>query len=148
MVCAWHCRESNRPSKFDQYSDPDRFNATALLGSIHAAYDVANLAYSILECIAFQFFDSFCAQFTAGVLISDIFAVGGETRSKFSVRLMATLFDNKIKIPKNGEVLACPGATRLAHAAVPPTTKFHYVVLLGFYAIVFYAFLIQMLKMG
>lgn len=36
---------------------------------------------------------------------------------------MVTLFDNAIKIPKDGDILACLGAARFAHAAVSPTTK-------------------------
>ena len=112
-----------RPSITGIRTPDNRPDASAFWGEIVAAHDSADLAYAILEGVAFQFFDSYRVLCRAGVSISDIKAIGGGTRSLFWVSLMATLFDTDVHIPERGEISACLGAARLAQAAVYPAQR-------------------------
>ena len=97
---------------------PDnRPDAQAFLGGITAGHDKADIAYAILEGVAFQFYDSYRAQRAAGVPVDHVQAVGGGAASSFWVSLMATLLDQVIAIPEGGDVSACIGAAKLAQAA-------------------------------
>lgn len=107
-----------RPSITGVRTPDNRPDASAFFGGITASHDIADMAYSVLEGVAFQFLDGLSAQRAAGVPVSAIQAVGGGTRSLFWVSIMATLFDAEVSVPESGDVSACLGAARLAHAAV------------------------------
>ena len=98
-------------------------DASGFFGGITAGHGMADLAYSILEGVAFRFFEGYNAQRAAGVPIKTIHAVGGGTRSDFRVALMATLFGTEVIIPENGDNSACPCAARLSHAATDPAKR-------------------------
>jgi xylulokinase len=112
-----------RPSLTGLRTPENRPDASAFFGGIRADHDRDDLAYSILEGVAFQFFDGMRAQRDAGVPIDDIAAIGGGTRSLFWIELLASLFDRPITVPRDGSIAACLGAARLAMAATRPADR-------------------------
>jgi len=103
---------------------PDnRPDAQGFIGGLTAGHDVSDVAFSILEGVAMQFFAAFEAQRAANVPIDTIAAVGGGTRSLFWVSLIATLLDTEIAVPQQGDIAACLGAARMAQAAVNPAER-------------------------
>lgn len=106
-----------RPSITGVRTPDNRPDASAVFAGIIAAHDKADIAYAVLEGVAFQFYDGMRAQLQVGVPIEDIRAVGGGTRSHFWISLLATLFERSIAIPENGDISACLGAARLAASA-------------------------------
>lgn len=112
-----------RPSITGVRTPDNRPDASAFLGGINAAHDKADLAYAVMEGIAFQFFDGMRAQREFGVPVEDIAAVGGGTRSTFWITVLATLFDLQITVPEGGDISACLGAARLAKAATRPDER-------------------------
>lgn len=109
-----------RPSITGVRTPDNRPDAQAVFGGITAGHDKADIAYAVLEGVAFQFYECYAAQRAAGVPIETIQAVGGGVRSGFWVGLIATLIDVEIAIPQSGEISACLGAAKLAQAAVTP----------------------------
>ena len=109
-----------RPSITGVRTPDNRPDASAFFSGITAAHAIADIAFSVLEGVAFQFLDGFSAQRSAGVPVAEVQAVGGGTHSRFWVSLMATLFDTDVSIPESGDISACLGASRLAHAATTP----------------------------
>jgi xylulokinase len=112
-----------RPSITGVRTPDNRPDASAVFAGILAVHDKADLAYAVLEGVAFQFYDGMQAQLSVGVPIDDITAVGGGTRSAFWTALLATLFDRPITVPTDGSIAACLGAARLARAATTPTDR-------------------------
>ncbi len=112
-----------RPSITGVRTPDNRPDASAYFGGITSVHDMADIAYSVLEGVAFQFFDGFIAQRAKGVPVTTIQAVGGGSRSVFWVSLIATLFELEVGIPENGDISGCLGASRLAHAAVAPQDR-------------------------
>ena len=113
----------SRPSITGVRTPDNRPDAQAFFGGLTAGHDASDLAYSILEGVAMQFYAAYIAQKAANVPIDLIAAVGGGTRSVFWVSLIATLFDKEISIPEQGEIAACLGAARMAHAAADPVHR-------------------------
>jgi len=113
----------SRPSITGVRTPDNRPDAGAWFGGLTAGHDAADLAYAVLEGVAFQFHDGMQAQVAAGVPVEEITAVGGGTRSAFWVTLMATLFDRPIALPRDGGIAACLGAARLARAAAYPLER-------------------------
>ncbi|MEO0989944.1 MAG: FGGY-family carbohydrate kinase, partial [Pseudomonadota bacterium] len=109
-----------RPSITGIRTPDNRPNASAFIGGIVAGTDKADVAFAILEGIAFQFLDCVRAQEAAGVPVDQVLAVGGGARSAFWVSLIATLFDRQIAVLQNGEISACLGAAKLAECATAP----------------------------
>lgn len=110
-----------RPSITGVRTPDNRPDAGAMFSEIRAVSDKADLAYAVLEGVAFQFYDCYLAQTAAQVPIQDIRAVGGGTRSSLWVHLIATLLDTEVALPQDGPVAACLGAAKLAQAACEPT---------------------------
>ncbi len=110
-----------RPSITGVRTPDNRPDAGAVFRDIRAVSDKSDLAYAVLEGVAFQFYDCYLAQTAAQVPIQDIRAVGGGTRSALWVDLIATLLDAEIALPENGPIAACLGAAKLAQAALEPT---------------------------
>ena len=114
---------SSRPSVTGVRTPDNRPDAQAFIGGLTAGHDVPDLAFSILEGVAMQFYAAYSAQRAANVPIDTLSAVGGGTRSVFWVSLIATLFDTEIDIPEQGDISACLGAARMAQAAVDPSAR-------------------------
>lgn len=113
----------SRPSITGVRTPDNRPDAQAFIGGLTAGHDASDMAYSILEGVAMQFYAAYTAQKAAQVPIDTIAAVGGGTRSLFWVSLIATLFDTEINIPEQGDISACLGAARMAQAAVDPANR-------------------------
>jgi xylulokinase len=109
-----------RPAITGIRTPDNRPDAAGFVGGLTAGSSKADLAYAVLEGVAFQFFDCYSAQRAAGVPIDSVQAVGGGTRSVFWVSLIATLLDRPIAIPEGGDIAACLGAARLGQAATCP----------------------------
>ena len=110
----------SRPSITGIRTPDNRPDASAFIGGITAGTDKADLAYAILEGVAFQFHDCQRAQKAANVPLTEVLAVGGGTRSAFWVSLIATLFETEIAVLENGDISACLGAAKLAQCAPNP----------------------------
>ena len=111
----------SRPSITGIRTPDNRPDATAILSGITAGHGKAELAYAVIEGVAMQFRAAYLAQRERCVPIDDIQAVGGGTRSAFWIELIATLLDTPINVPGDGDIAACLGAARMAHAAVRPS---------------------------
>ena len=74
-----------------------------------------------MEGVAMQFCATYRAQCAAKVPIDTLQAVGGGTRSRLWMELIATLLATEIVIPQDGDIAACLGAARMAHAAIAPS---------------------------
>ena len=74
------------------------------------------LAYAAMEGVAFQLADCVAAQTAAGVF-DRLAVVGGGTRSRLWVRLVATALQRPAGLPAMAPVAACLGAARLARVA-------------------------------
>ncbi|MEM7488965.1 MAG: xylulokinase [Pseudomonadota bacterium] len=112
-----------RPSLTGVRTPDNRPDASAMFGGVTAGHDRADLAYAILEGVAFQFFDGMRAQTEVGVPIDDVAAIGGGTRSLFWIALISALFDRPIAVPRDGDIAACLGAARLAMACRHPAER-------------------------
>ena len=110
----------SRPSITGVRTPDNRPDATAVLSDITAGHGRSDLAYAVMEGVAMQFCAVYQAQKHANVPIDEIQAVGGGTRSAFWIELIATLLETPIAIARGGDVAACIGAARMAHAAVNP----------------------------
>lgn len=113
----------SRPSVTGVRTPDNRPDAQAFIGGLTAGHDASDVAFSILEGVAMQFYAAFTAQKGANVPIETLAAVGGGTRSLFWVSLIATLFDTEISIPEQGEIAACLGAARMAQSASYPAQR-------------------------
>lgn len=103
---------------------PDnRPDTGAVFAAIPAVADKADLAYAVMEGVAFQFYDCYLAQRAAQVPIERIFAVGGGTRSPLWLSLIATLLKTPLAVPQDGHISACLGAAKLAQAACAPDQR-------------------------
>ncbi len=109
-----------RPSLTGVRTPDNRPDSGASFRGLNAGTEKSDIAYAIMEGVAFQFYDCYLAQTGAGVPMSDFFAVGGGSKSDFWVQLIATLLDTPITMPEGGEVSACLGAARLAKCACNP----------------------------
>ncbi|MFK7876954.1 MAG: xylulokinase [Paracoccaceae bacterium] len=114
---------SARPSLTGVRTPDNRPDAQGFIGGLTAGHDASDVAFAILEGVAMQFYAAYCAQNAANVPITSLTAVGGGTRSLFWVSLIATLFDEEIVIPEQGEISACLGAARMAQSAVEPADR-------------------------
>ncbi len=112
-----------RPSLTGIRTPHNRMDASGILTGFAASHDRADIAYAFMEGIAFQFHESHLAQRAAGVHLSTIAGIGGGTRSPVWVRLIATLLETSITIPRDSGLAACRGAARLAHAATAPADR-------------------------
>ncbi|WP_298914242.1 xylulokinase [uncultured Roseobacter sp.] len=109
-----------RPSLTGVRTPDNRPDALAALSGISAITDKVDLAYAIMEGVAFQFYDAYLAQTQSGVPINEMVAVGGGTRSDLWVQLIASLMNIEMMVPVNGDISACIGAAKLAQCAASP----------------------------
>ncbi len=111
-----------RPSLTGIRTPDNRPDAGGALSGLTARTDAAALAYGVMEGVAFQFLDCLKAQGTAGVKAERLTAVGGGSRNRFWVGLIATLFDMPITLAQGSANAAAIGAARLASVACGEAT--------------------------
>jgi xylulokinase len=75
--------------------------------------DRATLTRAVLEGVAFALRDSLEALRTTGTKIEDLIAVGGGSRSRLWLKMIATILGTSIKRPVAGDFGAAFGAARL-----------------------------------
>lgn len=92
-------------------------SATGRMEGLHPGVDLAMLGYATIEGVAFQFADCVAAQRDVGVRPQRFLAVGGGTRSKLWLRLLATTLNETIILPKGADNAGPAGAARLATVA-------------------------------
>ena len=79
--------------------------------------DRTALTRAVIEGVAFAVRDSQEALKAAGTNIEDLMAVGGGSRSKLWLRIIATLLDKPLSLPAHAEAGGALGAARLGMAA-------------------------------
>lgn len=84
----------------------------AFLGLDHPA-DVEELTRAVLQGVAFAFKDCQEALASTGTELRDVLAVGGGTRSRYWLSMIATLLGRPLDLPVDGTVGAALGAARL-----------------------------------
>ena len=76
-----------------------------------------NLTRAVLEGVAFGLRDSYQALVNAGTHFDRLIAIGGGTRSRYWVKLIATALNVPLELPSDSEFGAALGAARLAQIA-------------------------------
>lgn len=79
--------------------------------------DRAAMTQAILEGVAFAIRDNFEVLKIAGTSIDSATAIGGGSRSKYWLSLIATVLDIPLEVPQDGDYGAAFGAARLAMIA-------------------------------
>jgi xylulokinase len=92
--------------------------ARAAFHGLHAGTTQEDLALAVLEGVAFSLADCQDVLEQSGTRVSELIVVGGGTRSKFWMQLLANALNRRITICKGSEVGAAFGAARLARLAV------------------------------
>jgi xylulokinase len=96
----------------------NRPGASGQIAGLHPGTDHTMIGYATLEGVAFQMVDCVAAQISVGVQYPDtLMVVGGGTRSRLWVRLLATMLDRPLALPQVAELAGPSGAARLAMAA-------------------------------
>ncbi|SPJ24908.1 xylulokinase [Palleronia abyssalis] len=76
-----------------------------------------DLTRAVLEGVAFGLRDSLEGLKQAGASLDTLMAIGGGTRSRHWLKLLATVFDLPLRLPAGGEFGAALGAARLSRIA-------------------------------
>jgi xylulokinase len=92
------------------------------VGLSHADDRLA-LVRSVLEGVSFAFKDCQLALAETGTTFSSCLAVGGGSKSEYWLKLLATILNQPLDIPENGEYGGAFGATRLAILATENVTE-------------------------
>ncbi len=106
-----------RPSLNGIRTPDNRPNARGAIGGLALTTDRAQLAWSLLEGIAFQILDCVEAQRAAGLSVETVAMAGGGARNPLWCRMVASLLDRPVALPKGRDLAACLGAARLAACA-------------------------------
>ncbi|WP_136636700.1 xylulokinase [Pseudooceanicola onchidii] len=96
------------------HNDADVRGAFTGLGTQTTLDDMTR---AVLEGVAFGLRDTAEAMKTAGARIGVLQAIGGGARSRYWVRLIATVLNTPLSLPEGGEFGAALGAARLARIA-------------------------------
>ena len=86
--------------------------------------DKSELTRAVLEGVAFAFADSLAALRQAGATVSRALAVGGGSRSRKWLRIIANTLDIAIDVPEEGDFGAGLGAARLGLIAAEGADPF------------------------
>jgi xylulokinase len=86
--------------------------------------DKAALGRAVLEGVAFAFADSLIALEEAGAEVESAIAVGGGSRSRYWLSVIATVLDIPILVPAGGDFGAAFGAARLGLVAAENADPF------------------------
>ena len=92
-------------------------NDSAIRGAflnLDIAHSRADMAKAVMEGVAFALADCKSALTQTGASFNQILAIGGGAKSELWVRLLATVLNMPLHIPKDGEFGAAMGAARLA----------------------------------
>ncbi|HEY0281109.1 MAG TPA: xylulokinase [Rhizomicrobium sp.] len=92
--------------------------ARGVFFGLSAETDKADLAYAVLEGVAFAFADGLDVLVEAGSAIGDISMTGGGARIPYWGRLLASALDKPLTYREGGEVGAAYGAARLGRLAL------------------------------
>lgn len=88
----------------------------AFVGLNHS-HDVNSMTSMVLEGVAYAFKDNQAALKQAGTDFDAAFAVGGGAQSDHWLKIIATVIDRPLMLPKGGELGAAFGAARLGLCA-------------------------------
>ncbi len=88
----------------------------AFVGLSNAA-SAKDLTRAVLEGVSYGLRDSLVALKSTGAQFEQLFAIGGGTKSRYWLKLLATVLDMPLLLPAGGEFGAALGAARLAMAA-------------------------------
>ncbi len=111
-----------RPSLNGVRTPDNRPNARGAISGLALTTDRAQLAWSLMEGVAFQLLDCVEAQRGAGLTVETIAIAGGGARNPLWCQMLASLLDRPVTLPEGRDLAACLGAARLAAvagAAVP-----------------------------
>ncbi len=78
----------------------------------------ADMTRAVLEGVSFALRDNLLALQSTGARLSRILAIGGGTKSRYWVELLATVLDMPVDLPEQGDFGAALGAARLAICGV------------------------------
>ncbi len=95
----------------------DPFARGAFYG-LHAGTTAEDLMLAVLEGVALSLADCQDILEQSGTRVAELLVVGGGTRSRFWMQLLATVLNRRILISKRAEIGAAFGAARLARLAV------------------------------
>jgi len=95
----------------------------SFVGLSHAS-DRTELARAVLEGVAYAFADSLAALRSAGANVERALAVGGGSRSRKWLRIIASTLDVAIDVPEEGDFGAGLGAARLGMIAATGADPF------------------------
>jgi len=93
-------------------------NAKGVFWGLTGAHGDAELAYSVMEGVAFAMADGYAALQGAGTTLDTASFIGGGSRSRFWAKLCATATGVAMRRHQGGDVGAALGAARLARLAV------------------------------
>ncbi|WP_176058257.1 xylulokinase [Paraburkholderia sp. BCC1876] len=93
-------------------------NAKGVFWGLTGAHGDADLAYSVMEGVAFAMADGYAALQGAGTSLETASFIGGGSRSRFWATLCATATGVAMRRHQGGDVGAALGAARLARLAV------------------------------
>jgi xylulokinase len=93
-------------------------NAKGVFWGLTGAHGDAELAYSVMEGVAFAMADGYAALQGAGTVLDSASLIGGGSRSRFWATLCATATGIAMRRHQGGDVGAALGAARLARLAV------------------------------
>lgn len=88
----------------------------AFIGLSHS-HDVNSMTAMVLEGVAYAFKDNQAALMQVGTDFDAAFAVGGGAQSDHWLKILATVLDRPLMLPKGGELGAAFGAARLGLCA-------------------------------
>ncbi len=97
------------------HNDPD---IRGLFAGLSHDSDSLSLTQAVMEGVAFAFRDSFDALRRAGTSIDSLVAVGGGSRSRLWLQMIATNLGVPIEVPAAGDYGAAFGAARLSLCAL------------------------------
>jgi xylulokinase len=86
------------------------------LGLSHATGQ-ADLTQAVMEGVAYSFRDGFDALIAAGTTLSRVMALGGGSRSKVWLEIMASVLGVAVDVPQDGDFGGAYGAARLGRVA-------------------------------
>lgn len=91
--------------------------ATAALIGLRGAHERADVAYAVLEGVAFSLAEGADALRAGGAVFDELSLVGGGSRSRFWGELIASAIDTALVLREAGELSAAIGAARLGRLA-------------------------------
>jgi len=82
--------------------------------SIKTTTDIVNMQYAVIEGVSFGILDGVNSIFKVNNNFEEIFMVGGGSKSKFWIKLLASLLNRKLSVCDQSEFGAALGVSRLA----------------------------------